>query len=120
MTSCMTSSTSRALRYTLRAARMSGCRILSLHVALPISHGDVARLAGGDRDNHIGKRRPRVLEIVLRSEEHTSELQSHSDIVCRLLREKKKDEGATSDGFLSLHLQARILRSCCLHAIRSH
>src|SRR5215204_5102078 len=26
-----------------------------------------------------------------RSEEHTSELQSHSDIVCRLLLEKKKE-----------------------------
>src|SRR5260221_7972246 len=29
---------------------------------------------------------------VTRSEEHTSELQSHSDIVCRLLLEKKKYE----------------------------
>src|SRR5438034_4032136 len=28
----------------------------------------------------------------LRSEEHTSELQSHSDLVCRLLLEKKKDK----------------------------
>src|SRR5438034_3283502 len=28
----------------------------------------------------------------LRSEEHTSELQSHSDLVCRLLLEKKKNE----------------------------
>src|SRR5438034_6571959 len=27
----------------------------------------------------------------LRSEEHTSELQSHSDLVCRLLLEKKND-----------------------------
>src|SRR5438132_8583615 len=27
----------------------------------------------------------------VRSEEHTSELQSHSDIVCRLLLEKKKN-----------------------------
>src|SRR5438034_7094077 len=27
--------------------------------------------------------------LTLRSEEHTSELQSHSDIVCRLLLEKK-------------------------------
>src|SRR5947207_4594082 len=27
-----------------------------------------------------------------RSEEHTSELQSHSDLVCRLLLEKKKHE----------------------------
>src|SRR5438034_6750317 len=31
---------------------------------------------------------PRAL---FRSEEHTSELQSHSDLVCRLLLEKKKD-----------------------------
>ena len=28
-----------------------------------------------------------------RSEEHTSELQSHSDLVCRLLLEKKKGGG---------------------------
>src|SRR5437588_1756492 len=28
---------------------------------------------------------------VFRSEEHTSELQSHSDLVCRLLLEKKKE-----------------------------
>src|SRR5947207_6495881 len=27
----------------------------------------------------------------MRSEEHTSELQSHSDLVCRLLLEKKKE-----------------------------
>src|SRR5438034_10833176 len=32
---------------------------------------------------------PRFIETV-RSEEHTSELQSHSDLVCRLLLEKKK------------------------------
>src|SRR5947207_10612963 len=35
---------------------------------------------------------------LMRSEEHTSELQSHSDLVCRLLLEKKKkaqDEEAT-------------------------
>src|SRR5437588_8903389 len=30
-----------------------------------------------------------------RSEEHTSELQSHSDLVCRLLLEKKKKETTT-------------------------
>src|SRR5260221_10574586 len=36
----------------------------------------------GDRD---------VFVIRQRSEEHTSELQSHSDLVCRLLLEKKKD-----------------------------
>src|SRR5438132_10648972 len=31
-----------------------------------------------------------VSECAARSEEHTSELQSHSDLVCRLLLEKKK------------------------------
>src|SRR5438034_5410681 len=31
-----------------------------------------------------------MIRIDMRSEEHTSELQSHSDIVCRLLLEKKK------------------------------
>src|SRR5438034_2707589 len=31
----------------------------------------------------------------LRSEEHTSELQSHSDLVCRLLLEKKKKVSTT-------------------------
>src|SRR5476649_3044998 len=29
-------------------------------------------------------------KMTIRSEEHTSELQSHSDLVCRLLLEKKK------------------------------
>src|SRR5260221_2820898 len=32
----------------------------------------------------------------LRSEEHTSELQSHSDLVCRLLLEKKKNNNAVN------------------------
>src|SRR5260221_6999644 len=31
-----------------------------------------------------------AIAAILRSEEHTSELQSHSDLVCRLLLEKKK------------------------------
>src|SRR5437667_6379546 len=31
-----------------------------------------------------------ILAVIKRSEEHTSELQSHHDLVCRLLLEKKK------------------------------
>src|SRR5947207_8943580 len=31
-----------------------------------------------------------TVPVNIRSEEHTSELQSHSDLVCRLLLEKKK------------------------------
>src|SRR5438034_6546507 len=34
----------------------------------------------------------------IRSEEHTSELQSHSDLVCRLLLEKKKTHGRAEAG----------------------
>src|SRR5260221_10857443 len=33
-----------------------------------------------------------MLLVLWRSEEHTSELQSHSDLVCRLLLEKKKNK----------------------------
>src|SRR5436190_11856878 len=43
-------------------------------------------------DNPPTQRRSSVGDRMeaLRSEEHTSELQSHSDLVCRLLLEKKK------------------------------
>src|SRR6476661_10798884 len=64
---------------------------LSLHDALPISadgegarrHGRVPALDRAARDRGRPARR-------LRSEEHTSELQSHLKLVCRLLLEKKK------------------------------
>src|SRR5256886_10747920 len=35
------------------------------------------------------------IDVRRRSEEHTSELQSQSNLVCRLLLEKKKEESAT-------------------------
>src|SRR5699024_11965769 len=38
------------------------------------------------------KNRPIILGSAQRSEEHTSELQSRFDLVCRLLLEKKKKE----------------------------
>src|SRR2546421_7560628 len=46
----------------------------------PLGREQPASDGGGDRAG------------VLRSEEHTSELQSRSDLVCRLLLEKKKKE----------------------------
>src|SRR5438034_3386915 len=39
-----------------------------------------------------GSSRRRTCRTARRSEEHTSELQSHSDLVCRLLLEKKKKD----------------------------
>src|SRR6266571_8967945 len=61
---------------------------LSLHDALPIWHP-------GSRSNSSNRRRwPTSLAATrisrCRSEEHTSELQSHVNLVCRLLLEKKK------------------------------
>src|SRR2546427_2671516 len=41
-------------------------------------------------------RRERLLSIEDRSEEHTSELQSQSNLVCRLLLEKKKKDPTKS------------------------
>src|SRR5438132_4600238 len=51
------------------------------------------RSSGGARYLGVGQRqRPYLVDRPYgrRSEEHTSELQSHSDLVCRLLLEKKK------------------------------
>src|SRR5256885_3596822 len=62
---------------------------LSLHDALPILSQPVR-----DRANFSGDERPAhwclVAAAPLRSEEHTSELQSPCNLVCRLLLEKKK------------------------------
>src|SRR5438132_9706825 len=45
----------------------------------PVADEAIRKIVAGHRDSSAG-----------RSEEHTSELQSHSDLVCRLLLEKKK------------------------------
>src|SRR5438270_13862283 len=71
---------------------------LSLHDALPILHGsrgDKTRtlIASSLRpaiDRAAGPLLPAVRLAISRSEEHTSELQSQSNLVCRLLLEKKK------------------------------
>src|SRR2546430_11116955 len=70
---------------------------LSLHDALPISGarqrvGCADRVApgrgrGGESTLRRARARPGASQ---RSEEHTSELQSQSNLVCRLLLEKKK------------------------------
>src|SRR5438034_5636002 len=48
----------------------------------------IAVLAASERGGLLHA--PDLYMEKLRSEEHTSELQSHSDLVCRLLLEKKK------------------------------
>src|SRR5690606_41195715 len=90
---------------------------LSLHDALPIlrhvgddagtdgppaftdgeagTGGDCDRLVEADRDRHGVAGQAHLgtaeqLDLPRRSEEHTSELQSRENLVCRLLLEKKK------------------------------
>src|SRR5260370_18859356 len=73
---------------------------LSLHDALPIcemlDHGERARPYSSALEQQLAKiddveRTPSARLIAeMRSEEHTSELQSHLNLVCRLLLEKKK------------------------------
>src|SRR5438132_11419676 len=58
----------------------------------PTDHdrGAVAALAALAAAPRGARRAPPRPDEAARSEEHTSELQSHSDLVCRLLLEKKK------------------------------
>src|SRR5437667_8558280 len=93
---------------------------LSLHDALPISRASSAtrpRLAGTRRGPAPGaspsapgpRGKPR------RSEEHTSELQSHHDLVCRLLLEKKKIHSMKKGN--SIKSQEAIVMHSILHNI---
>src|SRR5436309_8277365 len=70
---------------------------LSLHDALPISLPPIRHATptlhetGNDAAPAVNMEAPR------RSEEHTSELQSRENLVCRLLLEKKKKTEPTSN-----------------------
>src|SRR5437879_6908726 len=69
---------------------------LSLHDALPIYLPDPPRADRKERFDLL-RRRPRVPPRWIRSEEHTSELQSPMYLVCRLLLEKKKTRTKNSN-----------------------
>src|SRR5438132_5128074 len=87
----------------------TGIYTLSLHDALPIwefdgGAGEGAGAVGGEGIHRTRRgcdsfstfwmrKKKNHIPFLYRSEEHTSELQSHSDLVCRLLLEKKKSEG---------------------------
>src|SRR2546430_7365693 len=64
---------------------------LSLHDALPISCATCASCTTA-RARRSRRSHRRTSTGPLRSEEHTSELQSQSNLVCRLLLEKKKTQ----------------------------
>src|SRR2546429_7286095 len=76
----------RLLFLGLTAIGLAGC---SQHPASPPQPKKEAVIAAGE----IGSRLPEFI----RSEEHTSELQSRLHLVCRLLLEKKKTKPASCD-----------------------
>src|SRR2546430_5463348 len=77
---------------------------LSLHDALPIlpaagsRSGTVVDRGRADRASDHAGVQARAPVCAMRSEEHTSELQSQSNLVCRLLLEKKKKKNNSIDG----------------------
>src|SRR5207247_11005457 len=92
---------------------------LSLHDALPIFPATARR---GRWTHHQRRQRSQLLQsepagaaaaqvavrhpagTAWRSEEHTSELQSRVDLVCRLLLEKKKKDRQKYDAYKSEHV----------------
>src|SRR5690242_21835221 len=63
---------------------------LSLHDALPIFRSTGCRTARARTRSSSPRISSRRTTVRAKSEEHTSELQSHVNLVCRLLLEKKK------------------------------
>src|SRR5438034_3899750 len=82
-----------------------------LYTDLGDHHVPITTPVGVERDRITGRPSARS---TMRSEEHTSELQSHSDLVCRLLLEKKKNvEGSgytyqDTSHFQNLRLSDRV------------
>src|SRR5437773_9087263 len=72
---------------------------LSLHDALPISAMSDRLAPKGYAYLLVVRGQGTVASCMRRSEEHTSELQSHHDLVCRLLLEKKKNQKKLTDRY---------------------
>src|SRR5438477_3695085 len=88
---------------TLFRSRMGDLR----RAARPRNRGHDARL--------LGAHRRRVSADWQRSEEHTSELQSHVNLVCRLLLEKKKETSQNIGN--AVHLALRPQPAESLHGL---
>src|SRR5205085_9379842 len=72
--------------------------------------------SGGITPRHQGRQKHQAAAVVARrsyhrSEEHTSELQSQSNIVCRLLLEKKKLVGGATSTSIDVLKEYRIFKA---------
>src|SRR2546430_10124638 len=92
---------------------------LSLHDALPISMPKISACSHGRPSSRPTSGQANSAKTKMqspaapRSEEHTSELQSQSNLVCRLLLEKKKDNNSFKTPFAVHELVATVLSSNC-------
>src|SRR5437667_3488720 len=76
--------------YTTLFRSLSKCLIYSRPVLSSVHPLEVVLMTQSSGRPPSMYQLARYIEGGLRSEEHTSELQSHHDLVCRLLLEKKK------------------------------
>src|SRR5438093_7526868 len=67
-------------------------REVRLHILVVVHRVAVTLEPGRGRGLHLFAALERQHRVALRSEEHTSELQSLTNLVCRLLLEKKKKQ----------------------------
>src|SRR5690349_23431381 len=91
---------------------------LSLHDALPISF---KRFRTASRQTRHVRHLQKYLDVPVgerRSEEHTSELQSRRDLVCRLLLEKKKTSRTIPEAPAPRCSAPSSCRRCTSRAIR--
>src|SRR2546430_4201465 len=77
------------------ARRLEGLSRLRMEVEAVVEEREVDRLAVQRFNHDLARRRAADDLDLLRSEEHTSELQSQSNLVCRLLLEKKDHKSGT-------------------------
>src|SRR5438132_7710111 len=82
----------------------------------PRSTGTTIRASASRRAMSCRDTKASMAGSAERSEEHTSELQSHSDLVCRLLLEKKKQ---TKKNTIK-NTKSKIKRQQQLHSSNTH
>src|SRR2546430_5483381 len=86
-----------AFRYSTAPSNRSSYALLTIAAALVRQRRFSAKMCGHEKDGDVRNSRAKTLRGIKRSEEHTSELQSQSNLVCRLLLEKKKKKQHNND-----------------------
>src|SRR3712207_8062061 len=87
----MTGTTTSRSNITVALSALGACTVALIHHRLPSRASREGRLAQSGCRKRVQRWQWLSTSKQVRSEEHTSELQSRQYLVCRLLLEKKKD-----------------------------